>query len=142
MSFFKRFDHVGVAVRNVDSALTIYRDILGAKVTLYKEVGTTKDYTFTQFTLGEQRIELIEPVDGKQSFLTRFLETRGEGLHHLTFQVTNISEATEYLKAQGLRITDEFLEDPIWKTAFLSPRSTRGVLIQLYETTPGSLYDH
>lgn len=142
MSFLKRFDHVGVAVRSVDSALAIYRDILGAKVTLYKEIGTTKDYTFTQFTLGGQRIELIEPLDGKQSFLTRFIETRGEGLHHLTFQVTSIKEATGYLKSQGLRVTDEFLEDPIWRTAFISPKSSRGVLIQLYETTPGSPYDH
>ncbi len=142
MSFFKRFDQVGVAVSNVDSALAIYRDILGARVTLYKVVGTTKDYTFTQFTLGGQRIELIEPIEGKQSFLTNFLETRGEGLHHLTFQVTNIKEATEQFKSKGLRITDEFLEDPIWRTAFISPRSSRGVLIQLYETTSGSLYDH
>ncbi len=142
MSFLKRFDHIGIAVRSVDSALSIYRDILGAKVDIYKEIGTTKDYTFTQFMLCGQRFELIEPVEGKQSFLTRFLETRGEGLHHLTFQVTGIREAAEYFKSKGLRITDEFFQDLIWQTAFISPRSSSGVLIQLYETTHGSRYDH
>lgn len=138
----RRFDHIGLAVRDVDRALAIYRDIMGATVTTYKQPGTTGDYTFTQFVLGGQRIELIEPVVGMQSFLTKFLEKKGEGLHHLTFQVDDILEATSYLKSKGLKITDEFYEDPIWRTAFVSPRSATGVLIQLYETQPGSIYDH
>jgi len=139
---FKQFDHVAIAVRNTDSALSIYRDIMGGKVTTYKEIGTKGEYLFTQFVLGNQRIELLEPVDGVESFLTRFLEKRGEGLHHLTFQVYNIEKARDYLTSKGLRITDEFYEDPVWKTAFISPRSSSGVLIQLYETLPGSRYDH
>jgi len=138
----KKFDHVGIAVQNTDSALKIYRDILGGEVTIYKEIGTTNDYLFTQFRLGKQRIELLEPVLGKESFLTRFLSRWGEGLHHMTFQVENIQEAREYLISKGLRITDEFYEDPLWKTAFISPTSTSGVLIQMYETLPGSKYDH
>ncbi|HYB04976.1 MAG TPA: VOC family protein [Nitrososphaerales archaeon] len=138
----KQFDHVGIAVNSTDSALRIYRDILGGAVTVYKELGTTNDYLFTQFKLGKQRIELLEPIPGKDSFLTRFLSRWGEGLHHLTFQVENIQRARDYLVSQGLRMTDEFYEDPLWKTAFISPSSTSGVLIQLYETPPGSKYDH
>jgi methylmalonyl-CoA/ethylmalonyl-CoA epimerase len=138
----KRFDHVGIAVNNVDSALRIYRDILGGVVTVYKEMGTTSDYLFTQFVLGKQRIELLEPLAGKEGFLTRFLSRWGEGLHHLTFQVEDIRKARDYLTSKGLRITDEFYEDPLWKTAFISPNSSTGVLIQLYETIPGSKYDH
>lgn len=138
----KRFDHIGIAVYNTDSALTIYRDVLGGAVTVYKEIGTTEDYLFTQFVLGRQKIELLEPVPGKDSFLTKFLAKWGEGLHHLTFQVGDIRKARDSLTAEGMKITDEFYEDPLWKTAFISPKSSTGVLIQLYETTPGSRYDH
>ncbi len=138
---FKRFDHVGIAVNNTDSALTIYRDVLGGVVTTYKEIGTTNDYVFTQFILGMQKIELLEPLEGIESFLTKFLARWGEGLHHLTFQVENIIAARDLLTSKGLRMTDEFYEDPLWKTAFISPRSTSGVLIQLFETIPGSKYD-
>lgn len=138
---FKRFDHVGIAVNNTDSALTIYRDVLGGVVTTYKEIGTTNDYVFTQFILGMQKIELLEPLEGIESFLTKFLVRWGEGLHHLTFQVENIIAARDLLTSKGLRMTDEFYEDPLWKTAFISPRSTSGVLIQLFETIPGSKYD-
>jgi methylmalonyl-CoA/ethylmalonyl-CoA epimerase len=139
---FRQFDHVGIAVRNTDATLAVYRDILGGVVTTYKEIGTTKDYTFTQLVLGKQRIELLEPIGSVKSFLTKFLAKWGEGLHHLTFQVDDIKEAIEYLTLKGLKITDEFYEDPVWKTAFISPKSSSGVLIQLYETTPGSQYDH
>jgi methylmalonyl-CoA/ethylmalonyl-CoA epimerase len=138
----KQFDHVAIAVRNTDSALTIYRDILGGVVTTYKEMGTKDEYLFSQFVLGKQKIELLEPIEDRESFLTRFLERWGEGLHHLTFQVNDIHIARSYFESRGLRITDEFFEDPIWKTAFISPKSTCGVLIQLYETLPGSKYDH
>lgn len=126
---------------DTDKALQVYRDILGGQVTIYKEVGTSRDYTFTQFLLGNQKIELIEPLGQKVSFLTKFLNRWGEGLHHLTFQVKDIRKSIEYLKSKGLKITDEFFEDPVWKTAFISPNSTNGILIQLYETQPGSVYD-
>lgn len=127
---------------DVDNALQIYRDQLGGEVKIYKSLGTTKDYLYTQVEIGGQRIELIEPVKDKESFLTRFLRTHGEGLHHLTFQVSDIKKATDHYRSIGMRITDEFYEDPMWKTAFISPKSTSGVLIQLYETYPGSPFDH
>jgi len=133
---------VGFAVRDVEDTLRIYRDVLGGKLLVYKEEGTTKDYTFTQIELGGQKIEFISPVDGKGSFLTEFIDKHGEGMHHLTFQVKDIAQTTRYLRENGLKIVDEFYEDPIWRTAFISPRSSRGVLIQLYETTAGSRYDH
>ncbi len=138
----KHFNHIGIAVWDTEKALRVYRDILGGKVTLYKGMSTKGDYTFTQFLLGSQRIELIEPLGQSESFLTRFLNRWGEGLHHLTLQVDDIRETAEYLKSEGLKITDEFFEDPLWKTAFISPNSADGVLIQLYETAPGSKYDH
>jgi methylmalonyl-CoA/ethylmalonyl-CoA epimerase len=139
----KRFDHVGIAVKNVDEALKTYRDILGSKLLVYKKIGTTQDYTFTQVSLGSQTIEMIEPIFGKESFLTKFLRERGEGLHHLTFQVYDIKETIKFLKSKAIRVVDEFIEiDPLWQTAFISPRSSNGVLIQLYETVKGSEYDH
>jgi len=142
LNIFKQFDHVGIAVRNTDTALMTYRDILGGVVTVYKESGNTRDYTFTQFLLGKQRIELLEPLGKGESFLTKFLAKSGEGLHHLTFQVEDIRKASDYLTSRGLKVTDEYYEDPLWQTAFISPKSSSGVLIQLYETIPGSQYDH
>jgi methylmalonyl-CoA/ethylmalonyl-CoA epimerase len=142
LNLFNQFDHIGIAVRDTDTALITYRDILGGIVTTYREIGTTEDYYFTQFILGKQKIELIEPRGQSESFLTKFLAKWGEGLHHLTFQVESIKIATDRLKENGLKITDEFYEDPNWKIAFISPRGTSGVLIQLYETTFGSKYDH
>src|SRR5579862_4967401 len=106
----RQFDHVGIAVRNTDLALMTYRDILGGIVSTYKEIGTSKDYTFTQIILGKQRIELLEPLGDGESFLTRFLTKWGEGLHHLTFQVNDIQRTSDYLVSKGLKITDEFLE--------------------------------
>jgi methylmalonyl-CoA/ethylmalonyl-CoA epimerase len=139
----KHFDHVGLAVRDVDSSLKFYCDVLGARRLLYKEIGTSKDYTFTQISLGGQTIEFIEPVAGTKSFLTKFLAERGEGMHHLTFQVSDIKETINFLKSKNIRIVDEFLEvDPLWQTAFISPKSSSGVLIQLYQTVEGSKYDH
>jgi len=142
-NLIRRFDHAGIAVRDVDDVLKVYQDVLGAKMLGYKEMGTTSDYTFTQVELGGQKFEFISPIDNmSDNFLTRFIEKHGEGLHHLTFQVSDIRKAVDYLEERGVRIVDEFFEDPLWRTAFISPRSSRGVLIQLYDTTVGSRYDH
>jgi methylmalonyl-CoA/ethylmalonyl-CoA epimerase len=138
-SVLKQFDHVGIAVRDVDDALLLYSR-LGAQVVAYKKRTLRNDYTWTQFNLGGQRFELIEPVRGTRSFLTRFLSRYGEGLHHLTFQVSNIMKTADSLRSQGVRVTGEDFGDPSWRTAFLSPRSTNGVLIQLYETITGGLH--
>ena len=137
----KRFDHVGIAVRDVEKALSVYRNVLGGRLTLFREMGTTNDYYFTQIILAGQKIEFIEPIAEKESFLTKFLRERGEGLHHLTFQVDDIQKAVSHLKSAGLRVVDEFYEDPLWRTAFISPRSSNGALIQIYQTSPGSAYD-
>jgi methylmalonyl-CoA/ethylmalonyl-CoA epimerase len=141
-NLIKRFDHFGIAVRDVEDTLRVYNDVLGGKLLVYKEEGSTRDYTFTQIELCGLKIEFISPIEGKsESFLTKFIEKHGEGMHHLTFQVSNIAQATRYLRENGLRIVDEYYEDSLWRTAFISPRSARGVLIQLYETTAGSRYD-
>ena len=141
-SILKRFDHVGIAVWNTDDALLVYRDILGGELLRYKLKGTGGVYDFTQLELGRQKLEFIEPVaEMGESFLTKFLRTKGEGMHHLTFQVNNLADATSYLRDKGLRIVDESFQDPIWMTGFVSPRSARGVLIQIYETSRGSEYD-
>jgi methylmalonyl-CoA/ethylmalonyl-CoA epimerase len=131
----KRFDHVGIAVENVDEALSFYQNILQAQVISYRKLSFSKDYTWTQFSLGSQLFELIEPVKKKPSFLTRFLEKYGEGLHHLTFEVENIKKAISILSSKNIRITDESFDDPAWQTAFISPRSSHGVLIQMYENS-------
>jgi methylmalonyl-CoA/ethylmalonyl-CoA epimerase len=126
-----KLDHVGIAVRNVDEALQFYGHTLQGKLTVRKGLGTTKDHTYTQLKIGKSKIELIEPL-GHCEFLERFFEKKGEGLHHLTFEVDNIFNAIDHLEERGLRVVDKDVTDPNWMTAFISPKDTSGVLIQFY----------
>ena len=87
-------------------------------------------YKLAALDLSGLSIELLEPL-GENSFLHKFLEKRGEGMHHLTFNVPDCKEKTAELKEQGVRIVDETPWSPTSFESFISPRSSHGVLIQL-----------
>lgn len=129
----ERFDHVSMAVQDVEATAPLI-SLLGG---VYVDGGTSPwgDFQWTQYDLpGSGRLELIAPLDpDPDHFIRRFLTQRGEGLHHLTFKVYDINEAVEQATEMGFTVTgfDDRLDD--WKEAFLHPRSTHGVLIQLAE---------
>ncbi len=77
-------------------------------------------------------IELISSPD-PDSFVNRFIEKNGEGLHHVTLQVEDLLEAVDYLQSNGVKVVDVNTEDPHWKEAFISPKDSFGVLFQLAE---------
>lgn len=123
----KRFDHVSWAVRDLSSALPLV-ELLGGR--FYQGADHRRNmFRWVQFHLPQGTLELMCPL-GEQSFLHRFLERSGEGLHHLTFEVEDLSEAAGKAEERGFQVVGLHLGEH-WSEAFLHPRSTNGVLIQL-----------
>jgi len=122
-------DHVAVAVHRIDDALPLFQGLLGGTP---GEYGTGRGFTFQQLTFPGGTIEILEPR-GDDSFLHRFLEGRGEGLHHVTFIVTDLRGWAERLRAAGHRVVLERYDRPEWMEIFLHPKSAHGVLVQLVE---------
>jgi methylmalonyl-CoA/ethylmalonyl-CoA epimerase len=126
-------DHTALAVRDIQAALPLYRDLLGGTPSGYERLS---DKGFMWLTLrypNGSQVELLAPADGG-GFLHDFLERRGEGLHHMTFIVRDLRQAVERARGAGLRIVDEDYRDRRWQEAFISPRSAFGTIIQLAQT--------
>lgn len=132
-SIVERFDHVSIAVHDIEATATLI-DLLGGR---YFDGGVNAggDFRWVQYDLpGTGRLELIAAIDpDPEHFITRFLTQRGEGLHHLTFKVRNIREAADQAVERGFTVTGYDDSDSQWKEAFLHPKSANGVLIQLAE---------
>ena len=124
-----KLDHIGIAVKSVAEARKFFEGILGARF-MYEAVSERAGYKLAEFDLNGLTVELLEPL-GADSFLHKFLEKRGEGMHHLTFNVPDCKDKTAALKQQGVRIVDEHQWSPTSFESFISPRSSHGVLIQL-----------
>ena len=121
-------DHVAVAVHSIKAAVPLYRDALGGQYLMGGEEGGS--WRWIQFRFpGGGKVELLEPLG--EGFLSRFLEKRGEGLHHITFKTDDIEAAIEHVRSQGYELVDVRLDDPHWKEAFLRPSKAHGTLIQL-----------
>ena len=126
-------DHVGIAVKDLDEAIHVYRDILGLKL---EGVHTMNErmLKIAFFSLGETRIELLQPLS-PDSTVAKFLETRGEGIQHLAVKVKNVEATLEEFKRKGVVLIDEKPRTGALgnKMAFVHPKSTRGVLLELVE---------
>lgn len=133
---FIGMDHVGVAVKNLDEAIKIYRDALGFKLEGIHIMNEQKVKVAFLSSGGETHVELLEPL-GSESTIAKFLETRGEGIHHLAVKVKNIVNALEEFKKNGVALIDEKprMGAEGKKIAFVHPKSTRGVLLELCEMT-------
>lgn len=127
-------DHIGVAVNNLDEAICLYRDVLGLRLEGVHVVEEQKVRVAFFSTEGETRIELLEPT-GSESSVAKFIERRGEGVHHIALKVRNIEAVLEELKEKGLRLVDEKPRIGVGgaKIAFIHPKSTRNVLYELCE---------
>lgn len=124
-------DHVAVAVRDPAQAAWLYRDVLGAEFLMGAD-SPEQAFRFVQYRFpGGGKVELVTPLgDG---FLSRFLDRRGEGVHHITLRVHDLEAQIERLRAAGVPLTLVDLSDPSWKEAFVHPSHAHGVLIQLAE---------
>jgi methylmalonyl-CoA epimerase len=127
-----RIDHLGIAVRSLDGALKFYRDQLGLDVSLRETVEHEK-VNVAMLPLGEPRIELLEPVE-PDSVIGKFLDKRGEGLHHVAIRVPDLIASVERLKASGARLLNEPRKGAGGHLyVFVHPSSTGGVLIELIQ---------
>lgn len=131
-----RLHHVAVVVRDAEAALRFYRDILGLPTGPLVAIPTDR-VRIAFLPVGESRIELVEPVDDTTG-VARFLASRGEGFHHVCFEVPDISAALTRFGVDGIELIDSAprpgAEGPV---AFLHPRSCHGVLVELIEEPGG-----
>jgi methylmalonyl-CoA/ethylmalonyl-CoA epimerase len=128
-----RISHLGLAVRSLQEAGKFYSETLHLP-DRGREIIAEQKVIVSMHPLGDGRIELLEPTH-PDSTVAKFLAKRGEGLHHICFEVADISEALAELKANGIRLIDETPRVGAGgcKIAFLHPESTHGLLIELSE---------
>ena len=129
----RRIQHIGIAVRSLREAIPFYRDVLGLELVGTDEVADQK-IRAAVFRVGESTIEVIESTapDGP---VGKFIEKRGEGIHHIAYAVEGLSSALEAVEAEGLQLIDREPRRGAegMQIAFLHPRSTLGVLTELCE---------
>jgi methylmalonyl-CoA epimerase len=128
-----RIDHIGIAVNSLDEALKLYRDALGLEVTHIADEPEQK-VKVAFLPRGGSEIELLEPYPGDGP-VRKFMEKRGEGIHHLCVEVDDIEESLARLAAEGVQLIDATprMNSRGQKIAFIHPRGAHGVLIELYQ---------
>lgn len=133
----KEIDHIGIAVNDLKKTMSIYRDILGLKFIGSEGIEEQKIIHAT-FLAGEVKIELVQSThpDGP---IGKFIEKRGEGIHHIAFRVENIDESLKELNAKGVNLIDEKARIGAdgAKIAFIHPKDMKGALIELVERAKG-----
>jgi methylmalonyl-CoA/ethylmalonyl-CoA epimerase len=129
----KHIDHIGVAVKNIGQAGRFYTDALGLGIEDVENVAGQKvDVAFIPIT--DSEVELLESTD-PDGPIAKHIDANGEGVHHIAFRVENIEEALEELKAKGVRLIDQSPRKGAGgaKIAFIHPKETNGVLIEICE---------
>jgi methylmalonyl-CoA/ethylmalonyl-CoA epimerase len=134
MSKIKKINHVAIVVENIDSALAFWKDQLGLDLDHIEDVPSQASKV-AFLPIGEGEVELVEPTD-PESGLAKYLEKRGEGMHHICMEVDDIEGMLKILKEKGVRLINEKPIDlPGRRMAFIHPKSANGVLVELYEIT-------
>jgi methylmalonyl-CoA epimerase len=129
----KNIDHIGIAVSNLQESLTFWEASLGIELHGIEDVAEQKVRT-AFLPIGEAEIELLEPTSPDSS-VAKFIEKRGEGLHHIAIRVDDIEAALAELKAKGVQLIDEMPRNGAGgaRIAFVHPKATHGVLLELCE---------
>jgi methylmalonyl-CoA/ethylmalonyl-CoA epimerase len=130
---FGRIDHIGVAVEDLDEAVSLYSEGLGMELQ-HRETVESQGVEAILLGVGESHVELLLPL-GPDTAVGRFLARNGPGLHHVAYGTDDIEQALESVRSAGLRLIDEQPRIGIRKSrvAFLHPKSTGGVLTELVE---------
>lgn len=128
---FKKVDHIGIAVKSIDEALKFFRDTLGLELENTEEVADQK-VKIAFLPVGETHIELLEPTS-PDSNVAKFLESKGEGFHHIAFNVQDVDAALTALKEKDIALIDQ---EPRAgggnkRIAFIHPKGTHRVLMEL-----------
>lgn len=126
-----KVDHIGIAVKNMEEALKFYEDVLGIKCVAQEVVEEQKVRT-AFLPIGDTEVELLESTS-EDGPIAKFIEKKGEGIQHIAYKVDDIEKALEELKEKGIKLIDEKPRIGAGgaKIAFLHPKSTFGVLIEI-----------
>lgn len=126
-------EHLGIAVKSIEESLPYYEKVLGLKCYAIEEVPDQKVKT-AFFKVGQTKIELLEPTS-EESTIAKFIEKRGEGIHHLAFAVDGVAAALAEVEEKGVKLIDKAPRKGAegLNIAFLHPKSTCGVLTELCE---------
>ncbi len=130
---FEKIDHIGIAVKDLDQAIRLYRDQLGLKIKAVEEVDQQK-VKVAFVPISETNLELLEPTDPSGP-VGKFIAKKGEGIHHISFNVSDLEGKLKQLREEGIELIDQEPRNGAGgaKVAFLHPKSTGGVLIELCE---------
>ena len=132
--------HVALIVRSIDDASRLWQESLGLELETVMEIPQDK-VRIAFLTVGESKVELVEPTDDTTG-VARFLASKGEGFHHVCFEVANLAETLLRLEIDGLELIDSAprrgAEGPV---AFIHPRSCHGVLVELIEAPGGPAWE-
>ena len=126
-------EHIGIAVKNLDEAIKFYEEIFGLKCYAVEEVTDQKVKT-AFFQVGQTKVELLETTDAEGP-IGKFIEKRGEGIHHIAFAMKELQSSLDELRGKGIRLIDEKARKGAegLNIAFIHPKDTQGVLIELCE---------
>jgi methylmalonyl-CoA/ethylmalonyl-CoA epimerase len=134
MAEVTKINHVAIVVGDIDAAMNFWQNALGLQLDHVEDVPSQKS-TVAFMPVGDSEVELVKPTSD-DSGVAKFLAERGGGMHHLCFEVDDITGMLEQLKEKGVRLINEIpMELPGRKMAFVHPKSTGGVLVELYEVT-------
>lgn len=127
----KKIEHLGIAVSNLEESIALYEKLLNTPCYKIEEVGS--EFVKTAFfQLGESKIELVAATN-PESTIAKYIEKRGQGIHHIAFDVENIEEEIERLEKEGFQMIQRTPKNGADNKliAFLHPKSTEGVLVEL-----------
>jgi methylmalonyl-CoA/ethylmalonyl-CoA epimerase len=127
----KKIEHIGIAVKDLNASNELFKKLFGKehyKVEAVESEGVSTSF----FMLGETKIELLE-ASNSNSTIAKFIEKKGEGIHHIAYEVDNIEREMERLKSEGFELIHQQPKDGAdnKKICFLHPKSTNGVLVEL-----------
>ena len=130
---FRRIDHIGIAVADLDAAIAVHEATFGMRV-VHRETVTSQGVEAVLFDVGENHVELLQPL-GDDTPVGRFLARRGPGLHHVAYQVPDLAAALAQLREDGVRMIDTVPRNGIRgsRVAFMHPSATAAVLTELVE---------
>lgn len=128
-----QIEHIGIAVKNLSESINFYENVLGLKCYKIEEVADQKVKT-AFIIVGETKIELLESTDINGP-ISKFIDKKGEGIHHIAFSINNLSETLLEISSKGIQLIDKQPRKGAddMNIAFIHPKSTNGVLIELCE---------
>ena len=130
----KRFNHVGIAVKDLDKAMAFFEEVYGARL-IGRDRYEDQQFETAMVGIGEMRLELIASLD-PGSFIAGFIKERGDGIHHMSLEVDQFEQVIDDFKAKGLKVLGE-TDNANFKAAFIHPQGNLGILTEVVEPKRG-----